>query len=98
LRRIADGLEEHAVLSGLLQVPRPLALHLSGEPHAAVAQQAPSTQLPEVHWVGFVHTLPFAPVVTQAVTLAGQVAVSTGRGPDLLLALTGRQPLGFSVV
>jgi uncharacterized protein (TIGR03083 family) len=38
------------------------------------------------------------PVVTQAVTLAGQVAVSTGRGPDLLLALTGRQPLGFSVV
>ena len=38
------------------------------------------------------------PVVTQAVTLAGQVAVRTGRGPDLLLALTGRQPLGFSVV
>ena len=38
------------------------------------------------------------PVVAQAVTLAGQVAVRTGRGPDLLLALTGRQPLGFSVV
>ena len=38
------------------------------------------------------------PVVAQAVALAGQVAVRTGRGPDLLLALTGRQPLGFSVV
>ena len=38
------------------------------------------------------------PVIAQAVTLAGQVAVRTGRGPDLLLALTGRQPLGFSVV
>jgi hypothetical protein len=38
------------------------------------------------------------PVVAQAVALAGQVAVRTGRGPDLLLALTGRQALGFSVV
>jgi hypothetical protein len=38
------------------------------------------------------------PVVAQAVALAGQVAVRTGRGPDLLLALTGRRPLGFSVV
>jgi uncharacterized protein (TIGR03083 family) len=38
------------------------------------------------------------PLVAQAVALAGQVAVRTGRGPDLLLALTGRQPLGFSVV
>ncbi len=38
------------------------------------------------------------PVVAQAVALAGQVAVRTGRGPELLLALTGRQPLGFSVV
>jgi uncharacterized protein (TIGR03083 family) len=38
------------------------------------------------------------PVVAQAVALAGQVAVRTGRGPDLLLALTGRQQLGFSVV
>jgi uncharacterized protein (TIGR03083 family) len=38
------------------------------------------------------------PVVAQAVTLAGQVAVRTGRGPDLLLAMTGRQPLAFSVV
>jgi uncharacterized protein (TIGR03083 family) len=38
------------------------------------------------------------PVVVQAVTLAGEVAVRTGHGPDLLLALTGRQVLGFSVV
>ena len=38
------------------------------------------------------------PAVAQAVALAGQVAVRTGRGPDLLLTLTGRQPLGFSVV
>ena len=38
------------------------------------------------------------PLVAQAVALAGQVAVRTGRGPDLLLALTGREPLGFSVV
>ena len=38
------------------------------------------------------------PLVAQAVALAGQVAVRTGRGPELLLALTGRQPLGFSVV
>jgi uncharacterized protein (TIGR03083 family) len=38
------------------------------------------------------------PLVAQAVALAGHVAVRTGRGPDLLLALTGRQPLGFSVV
>jgi hypothetical protein len=32
--------------------------------------------------------------------LAAHVAVRTGRGPDLLLALTGRIPLpeGFSVV
>jgi uncharacterized protein (TIGR03083 family) len=37
-------------------------------------------------------------VVAQAVTLAGEVAVRTGHGPDLLLALTGRQVLGFSVV
>ena len=38
------------------------------------------------------------PVVAQAVSLAGQAALRSGRGPDLLLALTGRQPLGFSVV
>ena len=38
--------------------------------------------------------------VAEAVALAGNVAARTGRGPDLLLALTGRQPLpdGFSVV
>jgi len=38
------------------------------------------------------------PVLAQAVALAGQAAVRTGHGPDLLLALTGRQELGFSVV
>jgi uncharacterized protein (TIGR03083 family) len=39
-------------------------------------------------------------VVAEAVALAGSVAVRTGRGPDLLLALTGRTglPDGFSVV
>ena len=38
--------------------------------------------------------------VAEAVALAGNVAARTGRGPDLLMALTGRQPLpdGFSVV
>jgi uncharacterized protein (TIGR03083 family) len=38
--------------------------------------------------------------VAEAVALAGSVAARTGRGPDLLMALTGRQPLpdGFSVV
>jgi uncharacterized protein (TIGR03083 family) len=38
--------------------------------------------------------------VAEAVALAGNVAARTGRGPDLLLAVTGRQPLpdGFSVV
>ena len=39
-------------------------------------------------------------VLADAASLAAQVAVRTGRGPDLLLALTGRAPLpaGFSVV
>ena len=39
-------------------------------------------------------------VLTDATTLAAEVAVLTGNGPDLLLALTGRAPLveGFSVV
>ena len=39
-------------------------------------------------------------VLADAAALAAQVAVRTGRGPDLLLALTGRAPLptGFSVV
>ena len=39
-------------------------------------------------------------VLADAASLAAQVAVRTGRGPDLLLALTGRIPLpaGFSVV
>jgi hypothetical protein len=39
-------------------------------------------------------------VLVDAVTLAAEVAVLTGRGPDLLLAVTGRRPLpaGFSVV
>jgi uncharacterized protein (TIGR03083 family) len=38
--------------------------------------------------------------VTEAVALAGNVAARTGRGPDLLMAMTGRRPLphGFSVV
>jgi uncharacterized protein (TIGR03083 family) len=38
--------------------------------------------------------------VAEAVALAGNVAARTGRGPDLLMALTGRRPLpdGFSVV
>ena len=38
--------------------------------------------------------------VTEAVALAGNVAARSGKGPDLLMALTGRQPLpdGFSVV
>jgi uncharacterized protein (TIGR03083 family) len=43
----------------------------------------------------------FAPdALVDATTLAAEVAVLTGRGPDLLLALTGRAPLaaGFSVV
>jgi hypothetical protein len=39
-------------------------------------------------------------VLAESASLAAQVAVHTGRGPDLLLALTGRAPLppGFSVV
>ncbi len=38
--------------------------------------------------------------LVDATTLAAEVAVLSGRGPDLLLALTGRAPLaeGFSVV
>ncbi len=38
--------------------------------------------------------------VAEAVALAGAVAARSGRGPDLLLALTGRAPLpdGFSIV
>ncbi len=38
--------------------------------------------------------------LTDATGLAAEVAVLTGRGPDLLLAATGRRPLppGFSVV
>jgi uncharacterized protein (TIGR03083 family) len=38
--------------------------------------------------------------LVDATTLAAEVAVRTGRGPDLLLALTGRAglPAGFSVV
>jgi len=38
--------------------------------------------------------------VAEAVALAGVVAVRAGKGPDLLLALTGRAPLpeGFSIV
>ena len=38
--------------------------------------------------------------VAEAVALAGAVAVRSGKGPDLLLALTGRAPLpaGFSIV
>ena len=41
-----------------------------------------------------------AEAVEQAVTLAARVAARTGRAPDLLLALTGREPLaaGFSIV
>jgi hypothetical protein len=48
---------------------------------------------------GATASVPEAPL-TSAVALAAGIAASTGHGEELLLALTGRQPLpeGFSVV
>lgn len=53
----------------------------------AAAVQLPTAPLPE-------------DVLTDAVGLAGRIAVRRGQGPELLSALTGRTPLtaGFSVV